>query len=182
MNDPINVAVMETQFTSKIDYLEKLRLHYISISENVLRQHQSKEDTGSLYNQRFEITLNDSITWKAGSVSLGDKLAYITVSKARMKKLQVDAGDTVSVQLKKDTSKYGMDVPEEFEEFLRQDEYAKNRFESLTMGLQRAVIYVVAQVKSSQKRIDKTVFLMDNLKKAPVGKETMRHILGKEVS
>lgn len=75
-----------------------------------------------------------------------------------------------------------MDVPEEFTELLRQDDHVKERFESLTMGLQRAVIYVVAQLKSSQKRIDKSVFLMENLKKAPVGKETMRHILGKETS
>ncbi len=182
MKDPTNAAVMETQFNSKIDYLEKLKLHYISVSEEILQEHQSEEDSGSLYNQRFQITLNESVTWRAGSVSLGNKFAYITLSKARMKQLQVDVGDTVSVLLRKDTSKYGMDVPEEFEEFLRQDEYAKNRFESLTMGLQRAVIYVVAQLKSSQKRIDKTVFLMENLKKAPVGKETMRHILGKKIS
>ena len=99
-----------------------------------------------------------------------------------MKKLGLELGDTVTVYLEKDTSKYGMDVPEEFEELLRQDDHARQRFEALSMGLQRAVIYMVAQLKSSQKRIDKSLFLMENLKKAPVGKETMRHILGKEVS
>lgn len=173
---------MEAPFKSKIDYLDKLKLHYISISKEILHQYYTEDDTGSLYNQRFEITLNESISWKAGSVSLGENQAYVPVSKARMKKINVDLGDIVSIQLKKDTSKYGMDVPEEFEEFLRQDAHAKKRFESLTMGLQRAVIYVIAQVKSSEKRIDKTLFLMENLKKAPIGKETMRHILGKEVS
>lgn len=173
---------METTFDSKIEYLEKLKLHYVSITEEILQQHFTEKDTGSVFNQRFQITLNDSATWKAGSVILKNRTAYITLSKARMKKLGVDLGDTVSVHLKKDTSKYGMDVPEEFEELLKQDDYAKERFESLTMGLQRAVIYVVAQLKSSQKRIDKSVFLMENLKKAPVGKETMRHILGKEIT
>ncbi|XOV68775.1 MAG: YdeI/OmpD-associated family protein [Fluviicola sp.] len=173
---------METTFDSSIEYLEKLKLHYISVPEVILKKHHTENDSGSVYNQRFEITVNDEVTWKAGSVSLGNQTAYITVSKARMKQLSVDRGDSVSITLKKDTSKYGMDVPEEFEELLRQDEYAKKRFESLSMGLQRAVIYVVAQLKSSQKRIDKSVFLMENLKKAPVGKETMRDILGKKNS
>jgi hypothetical protein len=173
---------METTFDSPIDYLEKLKLHYISVPEVILKKHHSEKDTGSVYNQRFEITVNDEVTWKAGSVSLGNQTAYITISKARMKQLSVDRGDSVTITLKKDTSKYGMDVPEEFEELLNQDEYAKKRFESLSMGLQRAVIYVVAQLKSSQRRIDKSVFLMENLKKAPVGKETMRDILGKKNS
>ncbi|MCR9172752.1 MAG: YdeI/OmpD-associated family protein [bacterium] len=173
---------METPFQSKIDYLEKLKLHYISVSEELLQQFHTPEDTGSVFNQRFLVTINDEVSWRAGSVSLGNREAYITLSKARMKKLGVDKGDSVSVLLKKDTSKYGMDVPEEFEELLRQDNEARKRFEALTMGVQRASIYIIAQLKSSQKRIDKSVFLMENLKKAPAGKETMRHILGKEIS
>lgn len=172
---------MHPPFLSKIEYLEKLKLHYVSVSEEILSQYQTDDDTGSVFNQRFEITINDALSWKAGSVSLGNRTAYITLSKARMKKLGVLPGDTVSVHLEKDTSKYGMDVPEEFEELLRQDDLAKERFESLSMGMQRAVIYIVAQLKSSQKRIDKSLFLMDNLKNAPVGNETMRHILGKNV-
>lgn len=172
---------MDTSFDSKIEYLEKLKLHHITISEEILQLFHTTEDKGSVFNQRFEITVNECVTWKAGTVSLKNRTAYITLSKARMKELKVALGDTVSFRLKKDTSKYGMDVPEEFTELLRQDEIAKKRFEALTMGLQRAVIYVVAQLKSSQKRIDKSLFLMENLKKAPVGKETMRHILGKEV-
>ncbi|PWL28145.1 MAG: hypothetical protein DCO96_09210 [Fluviicola sp. XM-24bin1] len=173
---------MTESFESKIEYLEKLKLHHITVSEEILMQHQTSSDKGSVFNQRFQITINRDVSWKAGSVCLGNRTAYITISKARMKQLGVQLGDSVSVQLKKDTSKYGMDVPEEFTELLRQDDHVKERFESLTMGLQRAVIYVVAQLKSSQKRIDKSVFLMENLKKAPVGKETMRHILGKETS
>ena len=146
-----------------------------------MQKHQSEEDTGSVFNQRFQITINDSVSWKAGSVALGDRVAYISISKARMKQLEVHLGDSVKVLLQKDTSLYGMDVPEEFTELLNQDEHAKERFELLSLGLRRAVIYVVAQLKSSQKRIDKSVFLMENLKRTPVGRETMRHILGKEV-
>ncbi|HIP32236.1 MAG TPA: hypothetical protein EYG86_05705, partial [Crocinitomicaceae bacterium] len=76
--------------------------------------------------------------------------------------------------------KYGFDVPEEFEELLRQDDIARERFESLSMGKRRSIIYLILQVKSSQKRIEKSIFLLENLKRAPVGKETMRHVLGKQ--
>jgi len=169
-------------FYATIAYLDKLRLHYIPITEKTLQKLKSDTDKGSVYNQRFQITVNDEVSWKAGSVSLGNNKAYITFSAARMKKIGVEKGEKVHVHLKKDTSKYGMDVPEEFTELLQQDEMAKMRFESLSMGLQRAVIYVITQPKSSQKRIDKSLFLMENLKKSPVGKETMRHILGKDIS
>ena len=182
MKDDLNTTRMVAPFTSKIDYLEKLKLHHLTVSEEILLQYQEEGDDGLTFNQRFIITVNGTVQWRAGSVSLGNRLAYITLSKARMKELEVDLGDTVTVALEKDRSKYGMEIPEEFEEVLLQDDYAKQRFESLTMGLQRAVIYIVAQLKSSQKRIDKSIFLLENLKKAPIGNETMRHILGKEIS
>jgi uncharacterized protein YdeI (YjbR/CyaY-like superfamily) len=83
--------------------------------------------------------------------------------------------------LEKDTSEYGFIVPEEFEEVLRQDDHASAVFLALPKGTRRAIIYLVLQIKSSDKRIEKSIFFLDNLKKAPVGKLTMRHILGKDL-
>ncbi len=132
-----------------------------------------------LYNQRFDLTVNDAETWQGGTVSIGDNMAYITISKARMKKLDVELGDTVTFTLEKNRSEYGFDVPEEFEEVLRQDPIANERFMSLSKGARRAVIYIVIQVKSSEKRIEKSIFLLENMKRAPKDKITMRHFLGK---
>ena len=98
-----------------------------------------------------------------------------------MKQLKVHLGDEVEVELVRDHSKYGFDVPEEFEEVLRQDDEARRRFESLSMGKQRAIIYIVIQLKSSQKKIEKSLFLLENLKRAPEGEITMRHALGKDL-
>ena len=98
-----------------------------------------------------------------------------------MKELDVHLNDTVDVELKRDFSEYGFDVPEEFTEVLRQDPEGRERFESLTMGKRRAIIYLVIQLKSSQKKIEKTIFFLENLKCAPKGKETMRHVLGKDL-
>jgi hypothetical protein len=172
---------MKIEFPSKIEHLDKLKLHHLTVSDETLKKFWRDEDQGSLYNQRFIITVNDCVTWRGGSVSLGNNSAYITISKARMKELGVSLGEKVMVSLERDFSKYGFDVPEEFIAALNQDPEAKQRFESLTMGKQRAAIYLVLQLKSSQKRIEKSLFIMENVKKAPVENITMRHILGKDL-
>jgi len=89
-------------------------------------------------------------------------------------------GDTVTVHLEKNRSEYGFNVPEEFEEVLKQDPLANERFNTSTKGTHRAVIYLVLQIKSSQKRIEKSIFLLENLKRSPE-KPTMRNILGKDL-
>lgn len=98
-----------------------------------------------------------------------------------MKELDVHLNDEISVELKRDFSKYGFDVPEEFIEVLEQDHKGAERFNSLRMGFQRGIIYLVIQIKSSDKKIEKSIFFLENLKRTPKGDETMRHILGKDL-
>ena len=174
------LAFMPITFASKIEHLDKLRMSYISVSDEILEQFMEEGDK-LLYNQRFNITVNDEVKWQGGTVSLGNNSAYITFSKDRMKKIDVGLGDTVTVHLEKNRSEYGFDVPEEFDEVLQQDPLANERFIALTKGTRRAIIYLVIQVKSSQKRIEKSIFLLENLKRAPKEKVTMRHILGKDL-
>lgn len=174
-------SIMKQTFDSKIELLDKLRLKHIRIPKSILEKFWTENDNGSLYNQRFFITLNDEITWQAGSVSLGNDEAYISVSTARLKKLNLRLNDIVRVSLERDFSEYGFDVPLEFEEVLNQDSEGKIRFESLALGKRRATIYLVLQLKTSDKRIEKSIQLIENLKRAPRGKETMRHILGKDL-
>lgn len=156
-------------------------MHHLTVMDDVLSELKGDEK-GSIYSQRLQVTVNNSVRWKAGTVSLGNNSAYVTLSKKRMKELNVLFGDEITVTLEKDTSEFGFDVPEEFEELLRQDDEGNRRFRSLTMGKQRAIIYIVLQLKSSQKRIEKSIFLIENLKRAPEGKETMRHVLGKDLT
>ena len=170
---------VKNTITSKIDYLDKLKMNYFTVLENTLTEF-SEGSEKSIYNQRFIITVNNTITWRGGTVSLGNNSAYITLSKHRMKKLGLQVGDSINVELEKDNSKYGFDVPEEFTELLKQDIEARTRFEALNMGFQRSIIYMVIQFKTSDKRIEKSIFFLENLKKSPFGNTTMRHIIGKE--
>ena len=63
------------------------------------------------------------------------------------------------------TSKYGVEVPEEFEAVMLSDYDAYQIFESFTKGKQRGIIYMITRFKDSQKKIDKTLLLCENLKR-----------------
>ena len=172
---------MKLTFDSKIEHLDKLKLNYITVPKDQLEKSFDKEKDASLYNQRFTIEINKKVSWRGGSVVLGEEKAYITFSKQRMKEAEVDLGDVVAVELEKDNSEYGFDVPQEWIAAIEQDPMAKEMFEELTMGRRRSIIYLVIQYKTVEKRIERSLFFLENLKRSPRGKTTMRHILGKDL-
>ena len=96
--------------------------------------------------------------WKNDSYS-------IMFSKNKQKELDILPNEYFQLQFFEDTSKYGVEVPEEFEAVLLSDYDAYQIFESLTKGKQRGLIYMIDRFKSSQKRIDKTLILCENLKR-----------------
>jgi len=95
-----------------------------------------------------------------------------------MKLAGCQLGDRIKIQLTEDESTYGMPMPEELEEVLRQDEYGKMRFDKLTPGKQRNIIHYVGSVKSSSLRIDRALKLINNLTSLPEGKEKVGKIFG----
>lgn len=171
---------MEVKFKSIIEYLDKLKLHHIIIEENILKKF-STSATKNIYTQRFTIRINDQLEWEAGSVALGNQRAYITVSKARLKELGIELGDTVDVCLKENLNELGFEIPIEFEEVLKQDCEAKRRFEQLKPGFKRHLVYLIKNFKTSQSRVDKSISYLENLKKSPEGNTTMRNIYGKDL-
>lgn len=156
----------------KLDYL--LGVNYLFIPAKIV------QDLGGLKCGRLVCKVNNSIEFQCGLMSLSKGDAYITINKARMNKLKVQTGSEVHVSLKKDESEYGMDICEELQELLDQDTEGKARFDALSPGMQRYIIFYVAQVKSSQKRIERAVLLIGNLKLQTEGKESFRAMLGKE--
>ena len=153
----------------RLEYL--LGVHYIEIPRRVMLNFSGK---------RIICHVNNELSFQCGIVSLSNEKGYITVNNKRMKQLKLALGDAVSVRLEIDNSQYGMEVPSELTELLDQDKIGKKRFELLTPGIQRYIIYYVSQVKNSQKRIDRAILLIENLKRLPQGKETFRELLGKE--
>ncbi|MBT8187690.1 MAG: YdeI/OmpD-associated family protein [Croceitalea sp.] len=86
-------------------------------------------------------------------------------SKNNQKKLGIFANDYFELQFFEDDSKYGVEVPEEFEAVMGSDADALKIFESLTDGKKRGLIYVILRYKNPQLRIDKCLLLCENLKR-----------------
>lgn len=85
--------------------------------------------------------------------------------KQHQKQLGLSPLDTFCVQLIEDTSKYGVVPPASFIAVLESDPAGASVFESLTDGKKRGVIYHIKRYKSEQMQIDKTLILLENLKR-----------------
>lgn len=163
------------QFNTHIGKLEYLMgTHYIEVPAEVV------QTLGGKFNVRLLCTVNNTLTYQCGIVALGQGRGYITLSKARLKQLDLQEGSAVSITLEKDDSQFGTPVPEELAELFRQDDEGKARFDQLKPGMQRYIIQHVGAVKSSQLKIDRAITLIENLKRLVPGKETFREILGME--
>lgn len=85
--------------------------------------------------------------------------------KRLQKELGVFLNDYFEMQLFEDTSKYGVEMPEELDAVLQTDYEAFEIFESLTPGKQRSIIYTIIRITKTQTRIDKALLMCENLKK-----------------
>jgi len=117
-----------------------------------------------LENKRFIIKLNDKVEFPGTIIPVETGIYIVLVNKERVRKLKLSLGDTVQVNLIHDESTYGMPIPEEFQEVLNEDPEGKEALESLTPGKIRSLIYIVSKFKSAEKRIEKSVVILDHLK------------------
>ncbi len=90
---------------------------------------------------------------------------HITFNKSNQKKIGVTPTDFFYVELFEDSSKYGVEMPEEFDAVLQSDPESLYIFESLTDGKKRSLIYYILKIKNSQSRIDKALVITENLKR-----------------
>ncbi len=93
------------------------------------------------------------------------EIVYLMFSKANQKTLQAVTGDTLQVRMHEDTSKYQAPMTEELEAVLLSDYEAYELFEKLLPGKQRNIIFMVYNVRDSQKRVDIALNIMENLKR-----------------
>ena len=163
------------KFTTKIKPLEHMKMMIVEVPKAIV------EKLGGFVRQRFQCTINKSVTWQCGLVAYHNGSAYISLNKKILKEIGPTSKERISVSLVKDESKYGMDISVELSTLLKQDKEGNRRFHLLPPGKQRYIIYYVSQVKSSQLRIERAIRLIENLKRTIVGKESFREIVGTKI-
>jgi hypothetical protein len=115
--------------------------------------------------RRVVCTLNGTETFNCALFpSHGDY--FITLNKKLREKLKLEVGGSVIVEIAKDDSKYGMPMPEEFAEVLRQDPEGERVFNSLSPGNQRLMLKLIVFVKDVDRRIARGLAGIDLLKRS----------------
>ena len=130
------------------------------------------------YKVRLVCKINTNEAFPCAVMPYGDGTGYIMLSKEKHKKLKLNDSDEFKIELTKDESEFGMPLPEELAEILKQDPEGKKRFEELSPGKQRNIIYYTSKIKNPQLRIERAWQFISNLKNEPKGKERVPNILG----
>ena len=150
------------EFTTQVSLFEDNLWHYhlpvpVPVAKHFIENNKDR---------RVVCILNEQVKIQAAIMSKGEEGYYLMLSKDLRKKLGgIDVGALVQVHMEKDHSKYGIEMPEEMQEALYSDPEADKLFHALTPGKQRTLIHLVLKIKSSNKRINKAIVILEHLKK-----------------
>ena len=132
--------------------------HFLVVTKEIVAK---LEFTGKF--KRIVCTINGSEGFQCALMPSGG-LFYIIVNKEKRDAIGIVAGDTVDVLLEKDESKYGLPMPEEFEEVLKQDPDGDRMFHALTEGKQRSILYQLSKPKDIDVRIHQALLIVEHMK------------------
>lgn len=113
--------------------------------------------------RRVVVTLNGTVRYHAALLHDGLGGYMVLLNQARRKQLRVQVGDTLTVQLEKDTSQYGLPMCDELREVLDQDPEADRLFHLLTPGKQRTMIHWTGNAKNPDIRIRRALVMATHL-------------------
>ncbi|MEM9991136.1 MAG: YdeI/OmpD-associated family protein [Bacteroidota bacterium] len=113
--------------------------------------------------KRVVCTINGQERYQCALLSKGNGDYMVLVNNTRRKAMHLQVGSTVLVALEKDKSKYGMPMPEEFEELLKQDDILEQQFHALTKGRQRSLLHLIGKPKGTAKRLEKAIVVAEYL-------------------
>jgi hypothetical protein len=138
---------------------EKPKYHYLLVEKEWVKP---LGFTGNV--RRVVCTVNGELTFQCSLMPNGEGAYYISLNKENRTKLDIIPGDRVMVSLKRDTSKYGLPMPEELQAVLDQDPTGDRHFHALTNGRQRTILYYVSKQKNIDRRIEAALIIMEHLK------------------
>jgi hypothetical protein len=124
-------------------------------------------------NKRAICKLNNKVEFHCAIMPKKEGRHFVNVGLAICKKLGLKEGSTVSATFSIDQTDYQFAMPDELKEVLDTDGKAKKLFHSLTEGNQRGLIYLVTQVKSVDKRIERALKIAERLKNGVTSPRSM---------
>jgi|GEM_PF-461643 len=133
-------------------------MHYVVLDETIVKKFVTKE------NYRVICTANGVVEFHGAILPKKEEGHFINIGSAICRKLKIKEGSRVKLSFQKDTTSYQFEMPDEFAQVLKTDLQANKVFEHLTDGNKRGLIYLITQVKSVDKRIERSLKIAERLK------------------
>jgi hypothetical protein len=115
-------------------------------------------------NKRAICKLNEAVEFHCALMPKKEGGYFVIIGSTICKKLKLKEGSKISATFIIDKTDYQFDMPEELKEVLNSDKEGNKLFHALTEGNQRGLIYLVTQIKSVDKRIERALKIMERIK------------------
>jgi hypothetical protein len=133
-------------------------MHYIMLDKKTVSA-LTKND-----NKRAICNINDQVDFHCAIMPKKEGGHFINIGLTICKKLKLKVGSKIIATFKIDDTDYQFEMPEELKEVLDTDTKANKLFHSLTEGNQRGLIYLVSHVKSTDKKIERALKIVEKIK------------------
>jgi len=149
---------MEGSIKVEVERFEHWKMHAIYFPTDFLDSQDLK------IRDRVVVHFENGRKLQCALVSLEKGRIGIMLGKHFMEKADLQLGQSIEVNVSKDSSEYGMEMPEELAEVLSIDEEGILGFDALTPGRKRSVMYYVAKAKQEDTRIARALRVVENIK------------------
>ena len=147
------------KFTTTLEnFNTRLWSYHIKVPYDIAQKFINGKD------KRVMCSINGGKAIHCGLMPAGDDVYFINMNKEVRQQYGLEVGSQCEINLEKDTSEFGMPFPEEFLAVLEEDKDGKGWFDKLTPGKKRNLIYIVNKVKDGDKRIEKSIIIVEHLK------------------
>jgi Domain of unknown function (DUF1905)/Bacteriocin-protection, YdeI or OmpD-Associated len=149
----------KSDFHSIIERLPyKGGMHFIRVPQRIALLFSERKSV------RIFCMINDTIEYPCALRPDGKGGFFINVGTPILKKGNLTLNQKIRTTIRKDNTKYGHKIPAELSELLAQDLEGKLYWDGLSNGAQRSLIYYIAQAKSIEKRIERSLLFINRLK------------------
>ncbi|RIV21604.1 DUF1905 domain-containing protein [Fibrisoma montanum] len=132
--------------------------YHLVITPEVVNQFEKQRAT------RLVCVLDQTVSFSCGLNHLGDGNFYIIVATQQLKKLGKNVGDPVVFEIYEDPNPLGVDVPDVLQVLLDQDDDARHRYDALTDGKKRSLIYSIKGIRDIDRQVQKILSFLNEQK------------------
>jgi hypothetical protein len=148
---------MTTIHTTLEKFDSNLWGHHFPIPEDIARQFIEGN------NRRVICQISEVYTMQCALMPSSEGF-FILINKPMVTKLGLNVGEKVTLNLEKDRSEFGHELPEVFTALLEQDDEGRDYFYQLAQGKQRSLIYLIGKVKNIDSQMGKGLAILQHLK------------------